>query len=84
MGAEFCRRCSQQLPAQAGAILFLVTIAVPPVATAGPPSQLYGKSVSFSWLEDVDGIDVDGLARHAVVSEAAQSTVTFVIGAARI
>jgi hypothetical protein len=58
------------------AILFLLTTAAPPVAMAGPPSQLYGKSVSFRWLEEIDFAHVDGQHGNAVWSHAVGSYIS--------
>jgi hypothetical protein len=42
------------------AIALLLLTVVPTLAMAGPPTQLYGKSVSFRWLDEVDFTDADG------------------------
>jgi hypothetical protein len=57
------RLCTIAIP------VMLLTV-VPMVAMAGPPTQLYGKSVLWRWMEDIDFKTADGREGHRVVSEA--------------
>jgi hypothetical protein len=52
------------------AILFLLTTVVPTVAMAGPPTQLYGKSMKISWMEDLEIKSPNGKSHHGVISHA--------------
>jgi hypothetical protein len=52
------------------AIAFSLAIVAPTGAMARPPTQLYGKSVSYRWMEDIDLKFVDGTSTRSVVSHA--------------
>jgi hypothetical protein len=43
---------------------------VPIAATAGPPTQLYGKSMKISWMEDQENKRPNGKSFHSVVAHA--------------
>jgi hypothetical protein len=51
-------------------IALMVLTVMPTVVVAGPPTQLYGKSISYRWMDDVDFKTVDGHGRHVIVSHA--------------
>jgi hypothetical protein len=50
------------------AVMMLTIVAT--VAMAGPPTQLYGKSILYRWMEDIDEKLVDGYTKHVVVNQA--------------
>src|SRR5262249_51110313 len=41
-------------------------LALPTIANAGPPTQLYGKSISVSWTESRDRKFISGETRHVI------------------
>jgi hypothetical protein len=51
-------------------ILFLLTTAALTVAMAGPPTQLYGKSMKISWMEGLEVKRPNGTSYHGMVSHA--------------
>jgi hypothetical protein len=57
-------------------ILVLLSTAAPPVAMAGPPPQLYCKSYSLRWLEEIDYTHVDGQRGNVVWSHAVGSYIS--------
>jgi hypothetical protein len=52
------------------AITLLLLTVVPTETMAGPPTQLYGKSILYRWMHDVDFKTVDGHSKHAIGSTA--------------
>jgi hypothetical protein len=52
------------------AIALLLLTVVSTLAMAAPPTQLYGKSILYRWMSDIDFKTVDGHGRHAVTSDA--------------
>jgi hypothetical protein len=52
------------------AITPLLLTVVPTETMAGPPTQLYGKSILYRWMHDVDFKTVDGHSKHAIGSTA--------------
>jgi hypothetical protein len=48
----------------------LLTTVAPTLTLAGPPTQLYGKSMKISWMEDEEIKRPNGASSHRVVSHA--------------
>src|SRR5215813_4626700 len=51
-------------------ILPFILAAFPTVAAAGPPPQLYGKSISLAWSEDMEQQLVSGQKKHMIADAA--------------
>jgi hypothetical protein len=52
------------------AFLLLPATTAPSLVMAGPPTLLYGKSVSYRWMEDIEVKFVNGRSIHRVISQA--------------
>ena len=51
-------------------MLVFALLALPTAADAGPPTQLYGKSISITWAESQDQQLVSGEKKHVVIDAA--------------